>query len=62
MEDTDLNWRTASYSSNGGGECVEAADHKDRVLVRDTQDRSGSVLRFPPNAWRRFASQVKAGS
>jgi hypothetical protein len=59
MEDADLNWRTASYSSNGGGECVEVADHRDRVLVRDTQDSSGSVLRFPPNAWRRFASQVK---
>jgi hypothetical protein len=59
MEDTDLNWRTASYSSNGGGECVEVADHKDRVLVRDTQARSGPVLWFSPDAWRTFAAQVK---
>jgi hypothetical protein len=59
MEDTDLNWRTASYSSNGGGECVEVADHADRVLVRDTQDRSGPALRFSPAAWRMFAAQVK---
>ena len=59
MEDTDLNWRTASYSSNGGGECVEVADHVDRVLVRDTQARSGPVLRFSPAAWRTFADQVK---
>ena len=62
MEDTDLNWRTASYSSNGGGECVEVADHEDRVLVRDTQARSGPVLRFRPAAWRTFAGQVKASA
>jgi uncharacterized protein DUF397 len=62
MEDTDLNWRTASYSSNGGGECVEVAGHEDRVLVRDTQDHTGPVLRFSPDAWRRFASQVKTGA
>jgi hypothetical protein len=59
MEDADLNWRTASYSSNGGGECVEVADHEDRVLVRDTQTRSGPVLRFSLAAWRTFSNQVK---
>jgi hypothetical protein len=31
------------------------------VLVRDTKDRSGPVLRFSPAAWRRFADQVKTG-
>jgi hypothetical protein len=62
MEDTDLNWRTASYSSNGGGNCVEVADHEERVLVRDTQARSGPVLWFSPTAWRTFAGQVKAGA
>jgi hypothetical protein len=29
------------------------------VPVRDTQDRTGPVLRFGPAAWRRFAGQVK---
>jgi Domain of unknown function (DUF397) len=61
MENTDLNWRTASYSSNGGGNCVEVADRRDRVLVRDTQARSGPVVRFSPDAWRRFTRQVKDG-
>lgn len=61
MEDTDLNWRKASYSSNGGGNCVEVADHEERVLVRDTQARSGPALRFSRAAWRTFAGQVKAG-
>lgn len=59
MEDADLSWRTSSYSGNGGATCVEVADHGSGVLVRDTQDRTGPVLRFGPGAWRRFADQVK---
>jgi Domain of unknown function (DUF397) len=53
-----MNWRKASYSASNGGACVEVgtADH---VLVRDTQDRNGPVLRFSPMAWRRFADQTK---
>src|SRR5580700_8127065 len=59
MEGTDLNWRKSSYSGNGGGECVEIGASPDAVLVRDTTDRTGPVLRFTPAAWRRFADQVK---
>jgi hypothetical protein len=54
-----LNWRKASYSASNGGGCVEVADHGSRVLVRDTQDRTGPVLKFTPDAWRRFAGQLK---
>jgi hypothetical protein len=59
MEGTDMNWRKSSYSGNGGGECVEVADRANRVLVRDTKNRAGVVLRFTPDAWRRFAEGVK---
>ncbi len=59
MEGTDMNWRKSSYSGTGGSNCVEVADSTSRVLVRDTQDRTGPVLRFTPDAWRRFAGQVK---
>jgi uncharacterized protein DUF397 len=59
MESTDLKWRKTSYSSNGGGNCVEVADHGSRVLVRDTKDHTGPMLRFTAAAWRRFADQVK---
>jgi Domain of unknown function (DUF397) len=55
---TDPRWRTASYSDNGGN-CVEVGQARHGVLVRDTQDRTGPVLRFTPGAWRRFADQVK---
>lgn len=54
-----VNWRKASYSAGNGGGCVEAGTGARRVLVRDTQDRSGPVLRFSPAAWRRFAAQVR---
>ena len=62
MESADLNWRKTSYSSNGGANCVEVADYGKDVFVRDTQDRTGPVLRLAPDAWRRFTGRVKSGS
>jgi uncharacterized protein DUF397 len=59
MEDTDLKWRKASYSSNGGANCVEAGESQRGVLVRDTKDHTGPELQFSPAAWRRFVGQVK---
>jgi hypothetical protein len=59
MESTDLKWRKASYSSNGGGECVEVGEARRGVLVRDAKERAGAVLRFSPDAWRRFVDRVK---
>ena len=57
---TDLRWRKASYSDNGGN-CVEVADDTYCVLVRDAKDHGqGPVLRASPQAWLRFTGQVKA--
>ncbi|MGH3419478.1 MAG: DUF397 domain-containing protein [Streptosporangiaceae bacterium] len=56
----NMNWRTSSYSSGNGGECIEVASPEAAVAIRDTkQNGTGPVLRFSPGAWRRFASQVK---
>jgi hypothetical protein len=52
-------WRKSSYSGNGGTDCVEVGTRAEGVLVRDTKDRSGLLMRFAPAAWRRFAEQVK---
>ncbi|WP_281900395.1 DUF397 domain-containing protein [Micromonospora humidisoli] len=50
-------WRTASRSSNNGGDCVEVADNlPGRVLVRDSKDRAGGTLTFTPDAWRAFVA------
>ncbi len=56
MDNPVLMWSKSSYSSQGN--CVEVAV-PDHVLVRDTRDRAGAVLRFAPKVWRRFADQVK---
>jgi hypothetical protein len=55
-------WRKSSYSGNNGGDCVEVGRQERDVAVRDTKNPEGSVLRFPPEASRRFATQVKAGA
>ena len=60
------NWRTSSYSSGDGGQCVEVASG-DEIMVRDTTDRPGPVLTVHP--WRvarvrreREAALARAGS
>jgi hypothetical protein len=52
-------WRTSTYTGNGGGNCVEVGDAARMILVRDTKDRTGPVLRFTPAAWRGFAKRIK---
>ena len=59
---TTTRWRKSSYTTANGGNCVEVAGQESRVLVRDTKDRTGPMLRFAPDAWCRFAERVKAGA
>jgi len=60
MEDQiDGHWRKSSYSGNGGSDCVEIGKDRHGVLVRDTKQNTGPILRFTPQTWRRFAEQVK---
>lgn len=54
---TEPTWRKSTFSGSEAN-CVEIAA-SDRVLVRDTKNNSGPVLRFPPTAWRKFANQLK---
>ncbi len=58
MEDT-LNWRKASYSGNGGGNCVEVATVPGSVAVRDTANRDGGTLAFTADAWQTFTDRLK---
>lgn len=52
-------WRKASYSGNGGQDCVEVAANGP-VLVRDTKDRgTGPMLRITSADWRRFTGGIK---
>ena len=60
----DATWRKSSYSGGNGGNCVEvgAQPQSAQVLVRDTKDRQGPVLRFTPSAWIQFADQMRSGT
>ena len=53
-------WRKSSASA-GGGECVEVGQWKSSVLVRDSGERSGTILEFTLAQWRGFVQRVKNG-
>jgi len=58
-----MNWRKSSYSGDNSGNCIEVADHDGRVLVRDSKsNQTGAMLRFTPDAWRRFTVRMKDAS
>ena len=60
-ESRQLEWRKARRSQ-GNGDCVEIAAAEGDIAVRDSKDPLGPVLAFGPEAWKRFAVQVKAGA
>jgi hypothetical protein len=61
MEGTDLNWRKASFSSNGGNDCVETASRNGMVMVRDSKDNGrGLVHSFTAGEWRALLVGIKA--
>ncbi|MFC9291409.1 DUF397 domain-containing protein [Streptomyces sp. NPDC057052] len=47
-------WRKSSYSTGGGGECLEVADVSGAVLVRDSKRPTGDRLAVGPEAWTEF--------
>ena len=51
-----MNWRKASYSSNGEA-CVEVAT-VNAVLIRDTTNRVGVTLCVPAAAWTVFLATL----
>ena len=54
-----LDWFKSSYSS-GNGQCVECAELPGGgMAVRDTQDRGGTALSVPADAWRTFTDGLR---
>ena len=52
-------WRRASFC--GSGECVEVAELNGMVVMRDSKDPHGPMLRYTADEWRSFVRAVKAG-
>ncbi|MDN3023037.1 DUF397 domain-containing protein [Streptomyces sp. S.PB5] len=44
--------RKSSYSSPDDENCCEVAESPAEIHVRDSKDKSGTVLSFTPDAWR----------
>jgi hypothetical protein len=60
MDMSSAIWRKSSYSGANGGNCIEITAAGHIVAVRDSKDSQGPVLAFGPQAWKTFATQVKA--
>jgi hypothetical protein len=46
-------WRK-STRSNDSNNCVEIGQDLKNILVRDTKNRTGAVLKFSANSWNGF--------
>jgi Domain of unknown function (DUF397). len=53
-------WFKSSYSSGGGGECVEVAAGATHVHIRDSKRLDGPVLTVGPRAWAGFVGLATA--
>jgi hypothetical protein len=56
---TGATWRKSTHSDGNGGACVEVADLRDGVAVRDSKDKSGPTLAFTAQDWRSFVNSLK---
>ncbi|MEU6524204.1 DUF397 domain-containing protein [Streptomyces sp. NPDC046924] len=58
--ESELSWRTSSYSTGSGGECVEVALAAVGVYVRDSKCvvQGGPVLKVGSAAWSALLEAV----
>jgi hypothetical protein len=54
-------WLKSSYSGPEGNECVEVADLRAHVGVRDSKNTDGPVPAFSADAFASFLTEAKAG-
>ncbi|MFD4555569.1 DUF397 domain-containing protein [Streptomyces sp. NPDC058469] len=54
------NWRKSSYSGEGdGNECVEIANSRTHVAIRDSKAPAGRTLTIPADAFTIFVDTLK---
>jgi predicted secreted Zn-dependent protease len=60
VQQNDMTWRK-STRSGAAGHCVEVAEMPAEMLVRDSKDVTGPVLRFAADGWQDFIAGVRDG-
>jgi Domain of unknown function (DUF397) len=60
LEINNLRWQKARRSVNNGA-CVEIAPVSRQILVRDSMDRNGPMMRYSQRSWRIFVGDIKTG-
>ncbi len=55
-----MEWRTSTYSSGGGGQCVETASRSGLVMIRDSSSRDTMTLAVPAAAWTAFTASLRS--
>lgn len=55
-----LQWRKARRSVNNGA-CIEVAPVSGQILIRDSMDRNGLVMRYSERSWCMFVADAKTG-
>jgi len=53
-----MKWKKSSYST-AQGNCVEVAQTRDGIAVRDSKNPAGPVLTFSADDWRSFVTDIK---
>ncbi|MCX4731874.1 DUF397 domain-containing protein [Streptomyces sp. NPDC051658] len=54
-----LQWRKSSHSGGSGTECVEVADLRSAVGVRDSKLPRGPHISVHHSAWARFVASLR---
>lgn len=57
----DAAWRKSHRSVNNGA-CVEVAPVREAIMVRDSVDPAGSMIRYSAQTWQAFIADAKLGS
>ncbi|MFI6562868.1 DUF397 domain-containing protein [Streptomyces sp. NPDC050534] len=55
----DAQWRKSSYSGDTGGDCVEVADLRPRIAIRDSKHPAGGVVTVSSGAFSVFLRALR---
>ncbi|TDC55231.1 DUF397 domain-containing protein [Actinomadura sp. KC345] len=55
----DIRWQTSTHSNTQGGTCIEVGHHGGTVYIRDSRNRSGTVIVITASGWTNFLTSIR---